>query len=166
MNAFYKAIFSPTFGSSINQGFTLIEMLVVLSFIGILTSLGIASYSSYNSSQSVQSSATDVETLLASAKSRAISQVIPSSCGTNPLTGYQVDFTISAGQYTLSAICGSKQVQSTNALPSQITFATGSTASVLFSVATGTVSPATILITGYGKTKTITVSQTGIISVK
>ena len=144
------------------RGFTLLELLTVFGIIGIMTTLGIAAYNSYNSSQTTQSSANDVATMLNSAKSRSLSQVIPSSCGVNPVTGYQVDVTLNGSQYTLSAICGSKQVITTNNLPPNITFANGSTATVFFTISTAAVaSTATITLTGYGKTKIITVTQTG-----
>lgn len=147
------------------KGFTLIELIVVFSLIGILTSLGIASYAAYNSSQIVQSSATTVVTQLNSARSLAISQVIPTSCGTNYLTGYQVDITPNGQQYTVSAMCGSKQVISTYNLPKQLTFVSGSTTPVFFAVSTGIVATtATIQVTGYGKTKIITVTTAGSIS--
>jgi prepilin-type N-terminal cleavage/methylation domain-containing protein len=149
-----------------NEGFTLIEILVVFFIIAILTVLGIAAYNSYNSSQTVQSAASDVATMLNTAKSRSLTQVIPSSCGSNSVTGYQVDITLNTQQYTLSAICGSKQVITTNNLPPNVTFANSSTPTVFFNIATGTItSTATILITGFGKTKTVTVSQTGDVSI-
>jgi prepilin-type N-terminal cleavage/methylation domain-containing protein len=149
------------------RGFTLLELLTVFGIIAILTSLGIASYNSYTSSQTVQSSANDVATILNSAKSRSLSQVIPVSCGVNPVTGYQVDITINGGQYTLSAICGSKQIIKTNNLSPNVTFANGSTASVFFNISTAAVaSTATITLTGYSKTKVIIVSQTGDVSVQ
>lgn len=147
------------------QGFTLIEMLIVLSLIGTLTSLGIASYSSYNSTQVVLSASTNVEDLLAEAHSQAISQVIPSSCGSNSLSGYQINVTPNGQQYTLSAICGFTQVISTNSLPSQLSFGNGSNASIIFNASTGTIAtPATIQITGFGKTHTISISTSGDIS--
>jgi len=147
---------------SSRRGFTLIELLVVFTFIGILTALGIAAYSSYNSAQTVQSSAEDVATMLSTAKEHSLSQVIPSSCGSNSVTGYQVDITVTGQQYTLSALCGTKQVITSNSLPPHVMFANGSTPSVLFDISTGTLSStATLSITGYGKTKTISISQTG-----
>src|SRR5690348_5685979 len=147
------------------KGFTLFELLVVFAIVAIVTSLGIASYNSYNSNQTVQSSASDVATMLATAKSRALSQVIPPSCATNPVTGYQVDVAVGAQDYTLSAICNGKQVLTTDNLAPNVTFGVGSN-SVLFNISDGTVaSTATIIINGYGKTKTITVSTTGNITV-
>lgn len=144
------------------EGFTLIELLVVFAFIGILTSLGMASYSAYNGSQSVQTSATNFVTLLHTAQSRALSQVVPSSCATNTISAYEVDVTPGGQQYSLWAICGGKQAVSSAKLPYQVTFSPGSTASVIFNLATGTVvRPATFSINGFGKTKTITVSQIG-----
>lgn len=148
------------------KGFTLVELLIVFAIVGILTTLGIAAYNSYNSNQTVQSSAADVETMLNTAKSRSLTQVIPTSCGVVPVTGYQVDVTIAAQQYTLSAKCGSLQVITTANLPPNVTFAAGSTPSVFFNISTGTVaSTATISITGFGKTKKVTVSPTGDVSV-
>ena len=164
----YKKKFPlPTSHFPLHQGFTLIELLVVFSFIGILTSLGIAAYSAYNGNQAVTSSAKDIATLLNTAKAQSLSQVIPSGCGNNPLTGYQVNITPAGQQYTLSAMCGSAYVVTSGTLPSQVTFASGSTASISFIVASGiAASPANIIITGYGKTKTITVSKTGNIMIQ
>src|SRR6266550_2993530 len=109
------------------KGFTLIELLTVFAFISILTALGIAAYTSYNSSQIVQSSALDIANILNTAKSNSLSQIIPASCGSNPVTGYQVDITIGGQQFKLSAKCGAIQVLTTKNLPPRVTFANGST---------------------------------------
>lgn len=169
MNNFYKKILFIIFSDSFEDGFSLLELLTVFGIIAILTSLGVAAYNSYNSSQTVQSSANDVATMLNTAKSKSLTQVIPASCGTNPVTGYQVDITINGGLYTLSAFCGGKQIITQNNLSPGITFVNGSTTTVFFNIGTGTVaSTATITIsqTGTSKTKTITVSQTGDVSIQ
>ena len=148
------------------KGFTLIEILIVFAFIGILTVLGIASYSTYTSAQTVNSSASDVATMLSTAKSNSLSQVIPNSCGANPVTGYQVDIIVGGQQFVLSAVCTGLQRISSSKLPTPVKFASGSTATVFFPISTGMPSAAaTISVTGYGKTKTITVTQTGAITV-
>ena len=103
-----------------SYGFTLIELMVVVAFIGILTSLGIAAYSSYNSSQEVQSSTANVQSMLNTAKSRSLTQVIPSSCGANPVTAYELDVTLGGQTYTLYADCGTKQSITTNSLPPDV----------------------------------------------
>ena len=149
------------------SGFTLIELVVVFTIIGIMTALGIASFSSFNGSQSVQVGASDVSNMISTAKSRSISQVKPPQCVGKTLNGYQVNVTALGPAYTLSVICGgTTYVIDTKDLPFQVTFANGSTASVLFAVSTGSVSaPATITVSGYGRTKVISVSTTGNISV-
>lgn len=149
-----------------SYGFTLIEIMVVIAFIGILTSLGIAAYSSYNSSQEVQSSASNFESMLNTAKSRSLTQVIPSSCATNPVTGYEVDVVVGAQQYTLSVDCGTKQVMTTNNLPPNVVFGNGSTASTFFTISSGTLAAqSTVIITGYGQTRTITINTLGTSSI-
>jgi Tfp pilus assembly protein FimT len=148
------------------KGFTIIEILIVFTFIAVLTVLGIAAYSSYTSTQQVQSGAADVATMLNTAKNQSLSQVIPTSCGVTPVTGYRVDITVGGGQFVFSAICGLPQTVTTSNLPPRVTFAAGSTASVFFPISTGMpTTGASITVTGYGKSKVISVSQTGAIAV-
>lgn len=144
-------------------GFTIIELLVVFTFIGILTSLGIASYSSYTSSQSVQTAATNFVNLLHTAQSRSLSQVIPSSCASGTMIGYEVDIATGGQQYSLTALCGASRIPiSTAALPYGVTFGTGPGSSVIFNISSGTVvTPVTFTINSYNKIRTIKVSQIG-----
>jgi hypothetical protein len=73
-----------------------------------------------------------------------------------------VDITPGGQQYTFSVVCGGEKPLSSGSLPFQVSFSAGSTPSVIFNIASGTVvSPGTFTINGFGKTKTITVSQIG-----
>lgn len=147
------------------KGFTLIELLIVFAFIGVLTALGLASYASYNSTQAVHSSAADVATMLNTAKSRALAQVIPSSCAAS-VTGYEVDVTVGGNQYKLYAVCTVKKLITTSTLPPHVTFAAGSDPTVFFAISTGGVAATNnVIVTGYGKTKTITINPEGNVSV-
>jgi prepilin-type N-terminal cleavage/methylation domain-containing protein len=145
---------------SFRKGFTLIELLVVFTIVGILTSVGIASYASYNNNQSVRNAKSDVLNMLSTAKSRAISQAKPPQCGTTSLTGYRVNF--ATPQYSLVALCGgTTYVLSTQDLPSGVTFAASSASSVTFAVSRGTSTQNAVTLTGFGKTSTINISSTG-----
>lgn len=146
----------------VNNGFTLIELLTVFSIIGVLTALGVQSFTSFNNTQTVTIATSGLVTTLQRAKSSAISQVIPASCATKSLTGYEVDISMSARTYTLFALCGGKKQIEKDTLPPNITFVSGSTTTVIFALGTGTINiPASISLKGYGKTVKITVSKTG-----
>jgi Tfp pilus assembly protein FimT len=140
--------------------------MVVIGIIAAIASFGIAAYSEYNNAQSLQSAARDVATMLNTAKSRSLSQVKPSVCGVSVLSGYQVDLSVGGRGYTLSVVCGGTARQVSNSmLPIQVIFSPGTTASLFFAISSGSVvAPATIKISGYNKTRTITISQTGVMS--
>lgn len=70
-------------------GFTLIEMIIVFSIAAAISTLGIASFLEYNRSSEVNSAASGLSSFLNLAKSRALSQVKPSTC-TGILNGYKV----------------------------------------------------------------------------
>jgi len=148
------------------NGFTLIELIFVFSIIALLTISSIASFTAFNKAQVLQGAATDVGTMFNTAKSRALSQVKPTSCGTQTLLGYRVTITIATAQYQLSVVCGTNTyIVETKTLPSGVTFVAGSATQVTFSVSDGTVlTPGTVTINGNGSTKTITISKTGNIS--
>ncbi len=149
------------------KAFTLIEIILVFAIIGIITTIGIGSFSSYNSSQVFGSGVSEVASLLRIARSRAISQVKPANCGATPLDGYRILFNFSglAQDYEQDAICGSTVVvMSKKKLPGQLKFQIGPSgiSSILFDVSTGTVSaPGNVIINGYGKNSTINIDSTG-----
>ncbi len=73
--------------SSLQSGFTLIELMVVFSLIVILSSVGIASFVEYNHTEQVNVAASDFRSMLYTARSRAFSQLRDSSCYSGTFTG-------------------------------------------------------------------------------
>ncbi len=81
----------------LQQGFTLLELLIVFSIMVLLSAIGMASFVTYSHSQSVDTTMKEFKTMLFTARSRAISQLRDPTCfapGFNPsnyvLTGYRV----------------------------------------------------------------------------
>lgn len=155
-------------GRSFQKGFTLIEMLVVFAIMGSLTVVGVNSFFSYSRNQDFRTAVSDVTHTLNDLKSRAISQVKPSECGSAPLEGYQFWFPNPGTSYRISVRCGGTYYPlTTKKLPANVTFDAASTDTTFFNARTGTVdSVSTIIITGYDKTSTISVNTTGVISVQ
>lgn len=75
-----------------NQGFTLIEIIVVVIILIALLGITIASYSSYNTKQKVKQAALDLKSNLRMARTNAVSGKKPEACATYIFEGYQVNF--------------------------------------------------------------------------
>ncbi|HSA84276.1 MAG TPA: GspH/FimT family pseudopilin [Patescibacteria group bacterium] len=155
---------------SLSRGFTLLEMLVVFTIMGILTATGMASFFSYSQNQAYNSAVSNVEAMLQLARSRALSQVKPVDCGTEAVRSYQVAFIPSGATYELRVTCGTatQHVLQTSVLPDTVLFDATTTPVISFGAGTAAATPApgTVVITGYDKTKTITVNSAGIIAVQ
>lgn len=160
--------------SSPQKGFTLIELMIVLSVTAVLGTLGIAGFTSFNQTQILQTSANEVVTMLNLAKSRALSQVkLGSSCSapSQILEGYNVDISITNNSYTLSSRCfEATNNLDTKTLPQNVTFETPDTfpTSFFFPVLSGGAqkTPGKIVITGFGRNKTIIVNSLGGVSIQ
>lgn len=88
------------------RGFTLLELIIVVALVSSLSIAGIVAYRDYSQRQSLETAADDLAAVIQLAKSRAISQVKPSDCGTQSLDGYRINIPFfSAPEYTISAIC-------------------------------------------------------------
>ena len=159
------------------NGFSLIELLVVISIIGVVFTAGIVSFVSYGRKQAVNSATLDVVTNLNIAKSQARNQVKPSECNNNIFQGYQV-YIDDSNTYVLSAMCGgssyaTKTYKISPDSAKKITFSPPSLAKTfLFRPLSGVVAfnttsgnQSTIVVSGYGQTRTITIYDNGNITI-
>ena len=178
---FIKPLKSYFVSHSISSGFTLIELLVVFSIFAILSTIGVAYFSSYTSSQKLRTATLDVKTVLLQARSQAQTQVKPNNCGI--FQGYEVRICCKPSgsncpihscdnNYQIYAVCsnnsdGIPPSSPGSTLPSGVSINdTGTTnRSYLFIPITGgVVKGGTIQIDGTnGQSQTITVSSTGVI---
>lgn len=151
------------------KGFTIIELIVVFSILVILSTLGIVAFVNYSRIQALNAAASDVVTMLQTAKSRAQSQVKPALCIAPPLVGYKVVIP-SARIYRLEVVCGDARNIFTleeKTLPVNISFSSDSLgSSFLFNILTGGVEGAvfggtSMIINGYSQAKTVTVYSDG-----
>lgn len=148
-----------------SRGFTLIELMVVLSITAVLGTLGIVGFATYNQIQILQSSTSDVATVLNLAKSRAQSQIKPSGC-IGDLSGYNVVIT-TPRTYTLYARCSTdvKIDEQDKLLPTSLSF-NDSTSFFFPTLIGGVQNLGSIIISGYGRTKTIWVNSFGGVSIQ
>ncbi len=149
------------------KGFTFIEIIIAFAITSILAGVSLTSFTSYNQSQVFGNAAADFSELVKVARSQAISQIKPSSCGSLSLDGYKIKVTLSGQDYEEDVMCGgSSIVVQRRKLPPQLSFGSGSVSSVLFDVSMGTVSsPGSIMLNGFGKTTTIIVDRIGNLSI-
>ena len=147
-----------------SAGFTLIELIVVLSVAAVISVIGIAAFVSYNQTQSLNTTAADIANMFSVAKSRAASGVKPTTapCSTGTLNGYKV-FIIGSSIYELDAVCSSQpSLVLRSTLPSNIIFAIQTGSPYMYSVLTGGFSGGgQIVLSGFGKSKTLTVDSSG-----
>lgn len=156
-----------------SAGFTLIELMIVISLIGLMSVVAIASFVSFNQSQTLQSGVNDFVTAIKLAKASAASQVKPNTgaatCTTNSsLISYQVTIDTNDA-YKVVAVCTDGiSVASSYSLPKDITFAQGDVSkNISFSLLTGGASGLTqVTINGYSRSKIISIDKIGKITVQ
>lgn len=105
-----------------SKGFTLVELLVVISILLTLLSLGIASYTRFNRRQRLFQAALTLKSDLRFAQTKAISIEKPES-GCSTFDGMRISF--SATQYATDHLCtpeGAVGTQDLSYLPYNITF--------------------------------------------
>ncbi|EKD65261.1 MAG: hypothetical protein ACD_50C00146G0003 [uncultured bacterium] len=164
----------------LNNGFTLIELIVVISVISILATIGIVSFVNYDRTQQLSGSVSNVVNLLNQAKSNSLSQVKPKASCSQPavLDGYEVEVDGSNSKLTLSARCSSgdgtdltEEMITSITLPTNIkissVIASDGTETFFYPLFSKTVNGGSICLLGYGlDEKLITLSNLGIVTVK
>lgn len=160
------------------NGFTFIELIIVITFIAILSSIGIASFVNYSKTQNLESARSNLLSVFNLAKSRAMSQTKPPSC--TELNGYEVVITRAGNKYDLYPICSNLRASSvvSASLPSGVTFNSSigsSSVSFFFPVIVSgvkikvddveiSVAPKTIKLNSYDLSNTIVIDKVGGIS--
>lgn len=162
------------------RGFTIVEILVVLTTMMVITSMAFAGFYTYSRSQAVEQASQDMKIQIEKAKFNALSRVKPSGlssgCGdTTTLTEYR--FRISGSTYSISAICSAvpQEVETYN-LPPDLTFSpTVNNCEISFLTGTNSVSSnnncaasgnvANIAITGFTFQRTVRVDNGGNVTI-
>lgn len=164
--------FKKTFAVN-SAGFTLIELMIVLSLMGLMSVVAIASFVSFNRSQTLQAGVNDFITAVKFAKASAASQVKPNTSPTacitdSSLISYQV--TIDTNDtYKVVAVCtDGVSIVSSYSLPKDITFSAGDVSkNISFSLLRGGASGLNqVTINGYSKAKIINIDKIGKITVQ
>ncbi len=155
-----------------SSGFTLIELIIVISITAVLSVVGIASFVAFSRATALSNAVADVSTTLQTAKSRAQSQSKPKTTFSDScnLSGYEVKI-LTDKRYSIAPLCSDDSNLDPlsgypKTLPPEICFEDVITpSSVKFYVLTGNIIGAgNIKIKGYGSRFTITVTDGGNIS--
>lgn len=146
------------------RGYTLIELLIVITIMGLLVGASIAGFNTLNQRQTVLSAGKEVISLMRTAQQKSASGVKPAgTC--DQLLGYSVIGTINTGVYSLNSVCNNSGSITTTkiksaALASGVTF--NSTFTVLFNTltagASGTVGDIKVKTASYSFTFTVNAS--------
>ena len=91
------------------QGFTLIELMIVVALIGSLFVATAVNYGKYNRKKIVEKEAQELITDLRHAQSKALAGEKPSGCGANYLEGFKLKFTTSA-DYRIVGLCAGAEI--------------------------------------------------------
>lgn len=167
-------------------GFTLLELMVVLTIIVVLSGGGIAAFVSYGRNQTIDTTAREIANMLISARSRAQSQAILKNgvnmCGGDKFSGFEVYLCTTRGaspckaasDYELNITCGGSRANAASYNPIQaarlpnniqFNFAGGTPQWVIFYPYSGAVKSSlggtsqTIRISGFGLVRTITIES-------
>lgn len=144
------------------HGYTLIELLIVFSIIGILLGVGIVAYNDFNKRQTLKGAALTLKNDLRAAQNKALAGEKPPG-GCTVLDGYEVGFT--ATGYSFRAKCSpgpSYGTATTVNLPTGVNLTISPAGSVLFKVLSqGVDAGRTICLSGFNRTYKLSVTTSG-----
>jgi prepilin-type N-terminal cleavage/methylation domain-containing protein len=126
------------------RGYSLIELIVVVSILLILSAGVMVGYTNYNQNQQVRQAGLDLKTAFNLARSKALSGERPPAITCDALDGYDVTWDSGSYTYNVEASCdigSSRQTVFTHTIPSKFVI-TGMGTSIRFLPLTQGVSPA------------------------
>ncbi len=87
------------------RGYTLVEVLVAISLTVIISSFGLAYYSTFNRRQIMEQAAKKIVSDIRLAQNLALAQQKPSGCACTNLKSYTFKFKVSSSGYTITPDC-------------------------------------------------------------
>ncbi len=87
------------------RGYTLVEVLVAISLTVIISSFGLAYYSTFNRRQIMEQAAKKIVSDIRLAQNLALAQQKPSGCVCTNLKSYTFKFKVSSSGYTITPDC-------------------------------------------------------------
>lgn len=145
-------------------GYTLIELLIVITLIALLFTLGMAQYNQFNRRQILVKARDELVSNLRLAQSKSLAGEKPDACGDETLAGHKLKF-IDNQKYKIVAVCGDEiDIKTGLSLPGEITKQSGPNEIFFKSLSQGTdiiIGQGEIVLTGFNETKIITVTSVG-----
>ncbi len=141
-------------------GYTLIELLVTITIITLLFSIGMAQYNRFNRRQILVKAKDELVSNLRLAQSKSLAAEKPVAC-TDILTGHKIKF-INNQNYKIVAVCGDEVDLKTDiVLPTEVTKQAGPDEVFFRVLSQGSPTDVTLTLSGFGETQTITITKAG-----
>ena len=141
-------------------GYTLIELLVTITIITLLFSIGMAQYNRFNRRQILVKAKDELVSNLRLAQSKSLAAEKPVAC-TDILTGHKIKF-INNQNYKIVAVCGNEVDLKTDiVLPMGVIKQAGPDEVFFRVLSQGSPTDVTLTLSGFGETQTITITKAG-----
>lgn len=144
-------------------GYTLIELLIVITLVTLLFSLGMAQYNQFNRRQILVKARDELISNLRLAQGKSLAGEKPDACLDEILTGHKLKF-VNNQSYKIVAVCNIEVDLKTDiSLPAEVTKQSGPNEVFFKGLSQGTDidGQAEIILAGFSETKTITITATG-----